>query len=82
MTAHRAHDRRTLRVEMRGEGVRTVRVAYVVETPLWKSTYRLILPPDGDTPHVRFDERGGETGRCLLAQATASLLDCTPDVPF
>ncbi len=52
ITAHRAHDRRTLRIEMRGEGVRTVRVAYVVETPLWKSTYRLILPPDGDAPHA------------------------------
>ncbi|MEE8532448.1 MAG: hypothetical protein V3S95_02740, partial [Alphaproteobacteria bacterium] len=52
ITAHRAHDRRTLRIEMRGEGVRTVRVAYVVETPLWKSTYRLILAPDGDAPRA------------------------------
>jgi len=28
-------------------------------------------------PHVRFDERGGETGRCRMAQATAPLLDST-----
>ncbi len=46
IAAHRAHDRRTLRVEMKGEGRRTVRVAYVVEAPLWKTSYRLILPHD------------------------------------
>ncbi len=33
--------------------------------------------PDAGNPHVRFDERGGETGRCLAAQATAPLLDST-----
>src|SRR4030095_15489710 len=28
-------------------------------------------------PHVRSDERGGETGRCQMAQATAPTLDST-----
>src|SRR4051794_14001850 len=28
-------------------------------------------------PHVRFDERGRETGRCRMAQATAPVLDST-----
>jgi len=28
-------------------------------------------------PHVRFDERGRETGRCHMAQATAPVLDST-----
>ena len=27
--------------------------------------------------HVRFDERGWETGRCRMAQATAPILDST-----
>ena len=28
-------------------------------------------------PHVRFDERGRETGCCRMAQATAPVLDST-----
>ncbi len=34
--------------------------------------------PDAVAPHVRFDERGWETGRCRMAQATAPILDSTP----
>src|SRR3954469_3003338 len=30
-------------------------------------------------PHVRFDERGRETERCRMAQATAPVLDSTPN---
>ena len=33
--------------------------------------------PDAGNPHVRFDERGGETERCRKAPATAPLLDST-----
>jgi hypothetical protein len=33
--------------------------------------------PDAVAPHVRFDERGWETGRCRTAQATAPILDST-----
>lgn len=39
-------DRRSLRVSLSGEGQRTVRVAYVVEAPLWKTSYRLTMPKD------------------------------------
>lgn len=38
---HGERDRRTLTLRATGQGVRTVRVAYVVEAPLWKATYRL-----------------------------------------
>ncbi len=31
----------------------------------------------GGNPHVQFDERGWETGRCHMAQATAPILDST-----
>src|SRR4030095_1144040 len=31
--------------------------------------------PDAVEPHVRFDERGWETERCRMAQATAPILD-------
>jgi hypothetical protein len=34
-------------------------------------------PPDAGNPHVRFDERGWETERCRMAQATAPILGLT-----
>jgi hypothetical protein len=38
--------------------------------------------PDALIGHVRFDERGWETERCRMAQATAPILDSTePDQP-
>lgn len=40
---NRARERRTLTVRTFGEGARTLRVAYVVEAPLWKASYRLTL---------------------------------------
>ncbi|MBK8182442.1 MAG: hypothetical protein IPK63_05800 [Candidatus Competibacteraceae bacterium] len=40
---HRARNRRTLHLQVKGEGKRTVRAGYVVEAPLWKTSYRLNL---------------------------------------
>ncbi|SJZ49251.1 protein of unknown function [Enhydrobacter aerosaccus] len=50
--ANRAKDARTLDLSVRGEGTRTVRVAYIVAVPVWKTSYRLTLPPDAGTPRV------------------------------
>jgi len=41
-----AKDRRTLAIRATGEGERTLRVGYVVEAPLWKTSYRLTLAAD------------------------------------
>ena len=44
----------------------------------WRITGRGdALKPDAGNPPVRFDERGRETGRCRMAQATAPFLDST-----
>ena len=43
LAQHRVQDRRTLNVTVKGEGERQVRVGYVVEMPLWKTSYRLAL---------------------------------------
>ena len=43
---NRARDARTLELATRGQGARTVRVAYIVEVPVWKASYRLTLPAD------------------------------------
>ena len=44
-------------------------------------TAKPVGEPDAGNPHVRFDERGWETERCRMAQATAPVLDSTvPDI--
>ncbi len=48
--ANRTKDARTLELSARGEGRRTVRVAYIVEAPVWKASYRLTLPGDTAAP--------------------------------
>src|ERR1700726_1713787 len=40
-------------------------------------TMKPVGEPDAGNPHVRFDERGWETERCRMAQATAPILDST-----
>src|ERR1700693_162490 len=40
-------------------------------------TMKPVGKPGAGNPHVRFDERGGETERCRMAQATAPVLDST-----
>ncbi len=43
VSEHRAQNSRTLRVQVKSAGKRTVRAGYVVEAPLWKTSYRLNL---------------------------------------
>ncbi len=48
--ANRAKGSRTLDLSTRGQGRRTVRVAYIVMAPVWKASYRLTLPTDAAAP--------------------------------
>jgi hypothetical protein len=48
--SNRAKDSRTLEVAARGQGKRTLRVAYIVAVPVWKTSYRLTLPADASAP--------------------------------
>ena len=49
LAEHRADNVKTLDIAFRGSGERDVRVGYVHETPVWKTSYRLVLPDeDGD----------------------------------
>lgn len=42
----RDKDKKPVTINFQGQGERTVRIGYVVETPIWKTSYRLILPDD------------------------------------
>lgn len=46
LIAQKERGSRRLVIHSAGEGRRVVRVGYVVEAPIWKSTYRLVLPSD------------------------------------
>jgi hypothetical protein len=49
-TLAQAHDtqKKAVSLSFTGEGKREVRVAYVVENPIWKTSYRLVLPTKKD----------------------------------
>lgn len=49
--ANSTQDKRTLSINLKGDGARDVTLGYVVEAPLWKSAYRMVLP-----------EKAGEKG--------------------
>ena len=40
----RDQDKKPVAIHFQGEGERRVRLGYVVETPIWKTSYRLIMP--------------------------------------
>ena len=40
----RDQDKKPVTIRFAGDGLRRVRLGYVVETPIWKTSYRLILP--------------------------------------
>lgn len=52
INSHRTRARRTLSIQSKGQGKRAVRAGYVVEAPLWKTSYRLSLTrsPDPTAP--------------------------------
>ena len=67
----------------RGEGeLLTVPKPRAVSLLFVYLTVKPVGEPDALIGHVRFDERGWETERCRMAQATAPILDFTEtDLP-
>ncbi len=63
---NRAKDARTIELSARGQGKRTVRVAYIVEAPVWKASYRLTL--GGDPAAARSALQGWATIENLSGQ--------------
>jgi hypothetical protein len=47
LAENRAKDRRTLSVGVLGSGSRPMAIAYVVAAPIWKTSWRLVLPATG-----------------------------------
>jgi len=47
VATNRQRELRTLKITARGEGTRTVTVGFVIEAPLWKTSYRLVTGAEG-----------------------------------
>lgn len=60
-------ERRMLTVSLPGEGARPVTLSYVVDAPLWKTAYRLVLP-EGEGK----DKKGLLQGWAVVENMTAS----------
>lgn len=58
-------ERRVLSVNLLGEGNRDVTLSYVVDAPLWKTAYRMVVPEAGQT-------RGMLQGWAVIENMTAS----------
>jgi hypothetical protein len=44
----RDQDKKPVAINFHGTGERPVRIGYVIETPIWKTSYRLIMPAVGE----------------------------------
>jgi len=76
--ASKKKDARTFTLFAQGDGERTVRVSYVLEAPVWKATYRVILNEDAPTPPAPLPEGKGEKEAQPLIQGWA-VVDNTSD---
>jgi hypothetical protein len=57
-------EKKSVSLAFAGQGERAVRVGYVQESPVWKTSYRLVL---GDGEAARADQRAGnQAGKALL----------------
>ena len=45
----RDQDKKAVTIQFAGDGKRRVKLGYVIETPVWKTSYRLLLGDDKDT---------------------------------
>ncbi len=48
LAAGRDSEKKTVSIRFEGEGRRRVRVMYLLESPIWKTSYRLVIPAEGE----------------------------------
>jgi hypothetical protein len=72
LAEHRADRTKSVDVHLSGEGAREIVVAYVQEAPVWKTSYRLILPdpPKGKEPAPSAADRFTIQGWAIVENTT------------
>lgn len=68
--SNRIKDQRSLTISLHGQGDRTVGLAYIQDAPLWKSSYRLVLPEDNGKKTDAKDEKAVLQGWAVLENTT------------
>ena len=53
LASQRARDQRLVKIATAGAGERDVLVSYISEVPVWKTTYRIVLPSRGGAPQLQ-----------------------------
>ena len=53
LASTRARDQRRMVISTAGAGERDLLVSYISEVPIWKTTYRLVMPSKGGTPRLQ-----------------------------
>ncbi|MBD3188212.1 hypothetical protein GF325_15360 [Candidatus Bathyarchaeota archaeon] len=59
--AGKKKDSKRIFIHCEGEGTRSILSRYIIESPVWKTSYRLIIPDKGDS------EPGIDTGKSFLS---------------
>jgi hypothetical protein len=71
------HEKKSLRFTFSGKGVRPVRIGYMVESPVWKTSYRMVVEEGRCFCRVgayrKYDGRGLERVRISLVSGRAAL---------
>lgn len=76
LAEHRADRVKTVDVAFRGPGARQIVVAYVHEMPVWKTSYRLVLP---DAPEAKKDDKKPSEGGLPTLQGWAIVENTTDE---
>jgi hypothetical protein len=53
LAQNRAKDRRSITIDLLGQGSRPVGFSYVIAAPVWKAAYRLVLPKEGGAARLQ-----------------------------
>jgi len=70
---------KTISIACEGEGSRAIALSYITESPIWKTSYRILLPKDSKDTEVAKDTKEGATspadtmlisGWCLVENTT------------
>ena len=66
----RDQDKKPVEIHFNGTGERRVRLGYVVETPVWKASYRLVLPDDKTAAEDKDNAKGTLQGWAMVDNQT------------
>lgn len=78
LAEHRADRTKTVDVNLSGEGAREVIIAYVQEAPVWKASYRLVLP-DAPKPVANAPKEAKVTPETATMQGWAIVENTTDE---